>query len=131
MRKIAIIKTREFSDYYDYDNYCSHKIIDTITDWSEVSDDDFKALQHMSSRLGFTILERVDTPGFIAKTVKDYTDMVRAEEARLAEEKKKRDEAALARKMKKELKDKASKEKMLKKLVDELGPDALKSLTES
>ncbi len=130
MRKIAIIKTREFSDYHDYDSYCSHKIIDSITDWDEVEEEDYKVLVTMGPRLGFAILERpLDTSGFIAKTISDYKSMVRAEEKRVAEEKQAREDAALARKMKKELKDKSSKEKMLKKLVDELGPEAVKSLT--
>jgi hypothetical protein len=132
MSKIAIIKTREFNDYHDYDSYCSHKIIDSITDWEEVSDEDLVVLRTMSSRLGFIVLERpVNTPAFIAKTISDYKAMVKAEEARLAKEKRAREDAALARKMKKELKDRASKEKMLAKLVDELGPDAVKSLTKT
>lgn len=129
MRRIAIIKSREFYTG-DYDDYASQKIIDSITDWDEVSDEDFACLQAMAGRLNFSILERpADTGAFIAKTVKEYKDYVKAEEKRVAEEKRLREEAALERKMKKELKDKTSKEKMLKKLIDELGPDAVKSLT--
>jgi hypothetical protein len=130
MRKIAIIKTREFSSYHDYDSHCYHKIIDSITDWDTVTEEDYKGLMSMSSRLGFAILERPDdTTAFIAKTISDYKTMVHEEEKRAKEEKLAREDAALARKMKKELKDKLSKEKMLKRLVDELGPEAVKSIT--
>ncbi len=130
MHKIAIIKTREFSDYRDYDDYSTHKIIDSITDWDEVSSEDLEVLRQMSSSLGFIVLERpANTSAFIAKTVADYKEMVRAEEKRVAAEKKAKENAALERKMKKELKDKASKETMLKRLVAELGPEAVKSLT--
>jgi len=125
-RKIAIITTRDYTRGYgdDYDDY--GKIIESITDWEEVSDEDFKTLTYASSRLGFSLLERpVDTKKFIAKSIADYTAIAKAEEIRAAEEKKAREEAALQRKFKKELKDKVSKEKMLKKLIEELGPEAL------
>jgi hypothetical protein len=122
--KIAIITTRDFTRGYgdEYDNY--GKIVESITDWEEVSDEDFKTLIYASSRLGFSVLERpTDIKKFIAKSIADYTAIAKAEEIRAAEEKKKREDAALERKFKKELKDKASKEKMLKKLMEELGVD--------
>lgn len=120
--KIAIIKTREFENYSDYDNYSMQKIVESITDWEEVSDEDFKTLQFALPRIGCTMLERpVDEKVFIAKTISDYKVYAKAEEARAAEEKKKKEAVALEKKFKKELKDKASKEAMLKKLADELG----------
>jgi hypothetical protein len=127
--KIAIITTREFTRGYgdEYDDYS--KIIDSITDWEEVSDEDYKTLQYAAPRLNFAIIEQpLDTKKFIAKSIADYTAIAKAEALREAEEKKKREEAALARKFKKELKDKASKEKMLKKLIEELGPEALTNI---
>lgn len=120
--KIAVIKTREFENYSDYDNYSMQKIVESITEWEEVSDEDFKALQFALPRIGCTIIERpMNEPAFIAKTLADYKAFAKAEEAKAAEEKRKREEAALERKFKKELKDKASKEKMLAKLAKELG----------
>ena len=124
--KIAIITTRDSTRGYgdDYDDY--GKIIDSITDWAEVSDEDYKTLTYASSRLNFKIIEQpTDTGAFIAKSIADYTAIAKAEAIRAEEEKKKRDDAALARKFKKELKDKDSKLKMLKKLQEELGPEAL------
>lgn len=118
--KIAIIKYIEHCPGYGDDGY--EMITHIITDWAEVTDDEYKTLRAASSTLGFAIIEQpTDLPKFVAKTVADYKAWALAEEARLAEEKKKREEAALQRKFKKELKDKASKEAMLKKLADELG----------
>jgi len=119
-RYIAIIKSRE---YYsgDYDEY-NHKLIESITDWEEVSDEDFKTLQSASYRLEFTLLERpTNVKAFVAKTIEDYKKLVKADNERIEQEKKAREEAALQRKFKKELKDKASKEKMLVKLAQDLG----------
>jgi len=124
--KIAIITTRDYTRGYgdDYDDY--GKIIESITDWEEVSDEDFKTLQYAASRLNFSVVEQpTDTKKFIAKSIADYTAIAKAEAIREAEEKQKRADAALARKFKKELKDKDSKLKMLKKLQAELGPEAL------
>ena len=122
--KIAIIKTREYLPGYGDDGY--EMIVQSIIDWEEVSDDEYRTLLAAQGILGFVILEQpTDTKKFIAKTVADYKAWALAEEQRRAEEKKKREEAALARKFKKELKDKESKLKMLKKLQDELGSEAL------
>lgn len=118
--KIAIITTREVYDRYGDD---SNTIINNITEWTVVSDEDYKLLQKASIRqYNFAILEQpVDTPAFIAKTIADYLVAAKAEEKRAAEEKKKREAAALARKHKKELKDRESKLELLKKLQAELG----------
>jgi len=120
--KIAIITSREYySGEYDEDY---HKIVDSITDWEEVSDEDFKLLQYASPRLGFSIIERpIDARKFIAKTIADYKAIALAEEEREAKEKKERADAALARKFKKELKDRESKIKMFNKLKEELGQE--------
>lgn len=127
--KIAIIKTRTFENYSEYDSYSIQRIVESITDWEEVSDDDYNLLVSASSRSGYQVLEQpTDTKKFIGKTISDYKKFVEEENARLAEEKKQREEAALQRKFKKELKDQKSKEKMLQKLVAELGPDAVQSV---
>jgi hypothetical protein len=122
-RKIAIITTREYYSGYDGEDY--NKIVESITDWEEVSDEDFKTLQFAAGRMNFQILEQpTDMKKFVAKTIADYKAVALAEAAAMAEEKRKREEAALARKFKKELKDRESKLKMLKKLQEELGADA-------
>lgn len=127
--KIAIITTRDIS-ISDYDGYdTTHTIAQSITDWDEVTHEEFLLLQQASYRVGFKIIERpVDTPAYVAKTIADYKAIAAAEEAKAAKEKKEREDAALARKFKKELKDKASKEKMLAKLSEELGVEIVKKV---
>jgi len=122
--KIAIITTRDIYSNYGDDH---DTIIDSITDWTEVSETEFKTLMYAAPRLKFSVIEQpTDTGAFIAKTIADYLAISKAEEKREAEAQKKREEAALARKYKKELKDKESKLRMLKKLQEELGSEALK-----
>jgi len=125
--KIAIIITKySYADQYGDDDY---RIIDSITNWEEVSDQEFKSLKAMENKLGYHVIEQpADTSAFVKKTVSDYKAYVQAEEKRLAEEKEKRDKAALERKLKKEMKDTKSKSELLARLVKELGPDAVKSV---
>jgi len=119
-RKIAIIKTRDYYPGYGDDGF--EVIIQSITDWTEVTDDEYKTLNAASATLGFKILEQpIDTPKFVAKTVADYKAWALAEEARKVTEAKERAAKALERKFKKELKDKTTKIAMLKKLQEELG----------
>lgn len=124
---IAIIYGRELSQYDSYhDDYSTMKIVESITDWEEVTDEEFKILRFQSSRMNYSIIVRpTDTKKFIAKTIADYLAVAKVEEEKAVKEKKEREDAALARKFKKELKDRASKEKMLAKLVQELGPEAV------
>lgn len=127
-RKIAIIKTREFNTGYD-GTYSTLKLIDSITDWTEVSDDDYEMLSSASHSMNFTVIEQpIDTEVFISKTVKDYKALVEKEKKRAAEEKAQREKAALERKFKKELKDQASKQRMLEKLTAELGVEIVKKI---
>lgn len=122
--KIAIIKVKEYYPGYGDDGY--EMIVQSITDWEEVSDEDYRVLKTAQSQLGYIVLEQpVDTPKFIAKTIADYKAWVLAEEERRQKEAKERADKALERKMKKSLKDKQSKLEMFKKLQEELGPDAL------
>lgn len=120
--KIAIITTGyQCVDQYG-DDY--RRVVESITDWEEVSDEDFKCLKSMEGRLEFAVIERpVDTRSFVKKTVADYKAYAKAEEKRLEEEKRKREEKARERKFKKELKDKESKKALLEKLKAELGEE--------
>jgi len=103
MRKIAIITLGDVGCYEcDYSN-----IITSITEWSEVTDEDFEILKLASSKSytyssklpKFTIIERpIDENLFICKTIDDYRAMIVTEENRKAEEKRKRAESAEKRK---------------------------------
>jgi len=128
--KIAIISIRKVPyAYYDSygDNYGDVLVANSITEWEEVTDEEYELLLRAEQHHGtFKVIEQVvNQKEFIAKTVSDYKKLLAAEEARLADEKRKKEEAALQRKFKKELKDKESKQKMLEKLASELGVEVV------
>ena len=118
--KIAIITSRNV--YSNYGDECN-TIINNITEWTTVTHEDYLLLQKAAARqYNFAILEQpVDTPAFIAKTIADYLEVAKAEEAKAEADKKKRAAQALARKHKNELKDRESKLELLNKLKAELG----------
>lgn len=123
--KIAIITTRDV--YYNYGDGCN-TVINNITEWTTVSHEDFVMLQQASHKMlyerQFVILEQpVDTPAFIASTIADYIEMAKKQSAEEAAAKKIHAAAALARKQKKELKDRKSKVALLMKLKAELGDE--------
>ena len=123
-RKVAILLT---TDVYNYDDYNDeHRaIVNSITEWEEISNEDFQVLQSASYRKGFKILEQPAHPvDFIAKTVSEEVARAKEEAARLEKEKLARAEAAKLKKYKKDLKDKESKIALLKKLQAELGEEA-------
>jgi hypothetical protein len=114
---VAILITTD--TYNDYD-----QLSNSITEWEEISHEDFLVLQAASYRKGFKILEQpVDVKDFIAKTVSEEIARAKAAATKLEEEKAKRAEAAKLKKYKKDLKDKESKIALLKKLQEELGSE--------
>ena len=116
--KVAILIT---TDVYDYDDDYRH-IVNSVTEWEEISHEDFAVLQKASYRKGFKILEQpVDIKEFVAKTVSEEIARAKEEAIKLEEDKVKRAEAARLKKYKKDLKDKESKIALLKKLQAELG----------
>lgn len=122
--KIAILKTR---DIYTGDDYGEsyERIVQSITSWEDVTDDEFNTLQFAAPRVGFIMLEQpTNTRSFIDLTIAEYKVIAKAEEEKAAADKKRREETAFERKFKKELKDKASKLKMFNKLKEELGDEA-------
>lgn len=120
--KIAIIKTRDFSN--DYDDMSL--LITSITDWCIVSHDEFIALKEMQNKLNFTVIEQpVLTTEFVANTVADYLECASQEAKRIADHKAAQAQIALDKKNKKAASDRNSKLAMFKRLKEELGPDAL------
>lgn len=122
--KVAILLT---TDVYSYDDYNDdHRaIVNSITEWEEISHEDFVVLQAASYRKGFKIVEQpTNTQDFIAKTVSEEIARAKEEAIKLEKEKVARAEAARLKKYKKDLKDKDSKIALLKKLQAELGEDA-------
>lgn len=97
-RYIAIIQIRDIGCYE-----CEREtIIKSITDWEEVSEEDFKILEKASEKsrystqtTPFIILERPkDTREFILNTVSGYRQLALEEEREREAAKKKREEAA-------------------------------------
>jgi len=125
MKHVAIIVGgyHDF-DYNDY-NSVTKLIASSITEWTEVSDEQFELLKRAQSydyHNRFTLIERpVDEPAYVRKTVDDYVKWAKAEEDKKAKEKQKAAEAALAKKLKREAKTLADKRKLLDKLKEELG----------
>lgn len=125
--KIAILTTKDVTHYCGCGNDCYQEIIDHITEWEIVSHDDFVNLTAASNKFGFVVLEQpVDTEKFIAKNIADYLEMCAAEKKRIEAENRKREADALAKKLKKALKDKESKLELFNRLKAELG-DSVKS----
>lgn len=64
-RKIAIIKTRDgFNEYdYEYDSHSKITILTSITDWEEVSEEDFRMLHNAS----YSIREALIAVGLVGK----------------------------------------------------------------
>lgn len=117
--KVAILLTEDVYDYHD-DGY--DRIVKSITEWEEISHEDFLVLQAASYRKGFKVIEQPLIPkDFIAKTVSEEIARAKAEAIKLEEEKARRAKIAQEKKYKKDLKDKESKIALLKKLQEELG----------
>ncbi len=123
MHKIAIITTKDHYVSSGYDDYSDSKqLIDSITDWAEVTEEEYNALRAYQYQGNYRVLERpVDTPDFILKTVESYKKHVAKLKQDEEAAKKKREEDAAARKIKKQAKDTQSKRAMLEKLKKELG----------
>lgn len=114
-RQIAIINIREIRDY-DHDSFKTI-IASSITDWSEVSDEEYQLLTQYSWRGKFTIVERLDiTKDFVGTTVQEYKEMAKKEKAREDKEEKdrlkKKKERAAAKAAKQAANEKALFEKL-------------------
>lgn len=124
MRKIAIITIHD--DYRsDYDNY--DRIVHSITDWAEVTDDEFFALKNASYRKGYTVIEQqIDQDGFIKRTVAEYLAECAKEAAKEAERKEKEAAKRRERELKRKAKDEASEKALLADLLKKHGTPEIK-----
>ena len=104
MKNIAIITTKDRSYYDDYET-----IICSISDWSEVSDEDYTVLKSWCGRNNsYILLERHDKdPKFIPKLVKEFLSYAQEEAIKRQKEK----EEAERKRAERELKKKAKTEK--------------------
>ena len=117
MREIAICTVREL---YNYDDYT--KIIDSITDWTEVTDEEYNLLVKFSNNYNWSVIERLDKkPNFVLNTVKAALEEVRREEERRRVEKEKADKRKQERLLKKKAKDEAAEKELLEQLLAKHG----------
>lgn len=126
MKQVAIIVTRDVltnSDDYQ-DTYI--KIANSITNWSEVTDEQYEILKRAQTydyHNNFTLIERPQNEmQFIEATVAGYLKWAKKIEDQRAAEEQRRKDAALQRKLKKEAKTKADRLKLLEQLKSEF-PD--------
>ncbi len=130
-RHIAIVTHRDF--YYNYGDDCD-TVVASITDWTEVSEEDYKLLSRYCGTLNndgkynYSIIERKDKQsGFLAKTIEQFKQLAAAEEKAAAEraaaeEQRKKEAAArkAAAKAKRELAKRAETEAAERALLEEL-----------
>lgn len=112
MREIAICTVRELFHYDDYT-----KIVDSITDWTEVTDEEYKLLVKFSSKYNWFVIERLDKkPGFVLSTVKAALEEARLEEEHQRIAKEEADKKKQQRLLKKKAKDEAAEKALLEEL---------------
>lgn len=117
MSEIAIITTKGLEYYDDYS-----KIVNSITDWSEVSDEDYKLLVRYSNKYDWEIIERLDKkPRFILSSVKAASEEVKLEEERQRLAKEEADRKKQERLLKKKAKDEVAEKKLLEQLLAKHG----------
>jgi hypothetical protein len=119
-RKIAIVLSREVPARYD--EYSYEHIIDSISHWEEVTDEDYRLLALAENRLGFTIIEQPTKPReFIDNTISTWKKLAAADALKREQEKKAAEEKALQKKLKAEQKKTETKKQLLERLKAELG----------
>lgn len=121
MREIAIVFCS-----YEGCSECGYRLIPTITEWSKVSEEDFKIIKEGSRKSiqqdcyeHYIIIEKPtfeQQEAFIRKTVQDYVEHEKTEAIRREKEKAERE----AKKQTRELKKRAKTEAQEKALLEEL-----------
>lgn len=113
MSQIAIIKPKLYFDGYDDYN----KIIESISDWSEVTDKELDLIMRYCHNYNYQVIERVDTkPEFIIKTVQQALLEAKKHEEQEAKRKAEAEQKKLDRALKKKAKDEAQELKLLAEL---------------
>lgn len=111
---IAIVNCRDH--YFNYgDDHAM--LIQSISDWSEVTTEELNLLQRFGLNYSWKVIERVDAdPKFIATTVKAALAEVKKQEELQAEAKAKAEAAKAQRELKRQAKTQAEELKLLETL---------------
>jgi hypothetical protein len=116
MRQIAIFKPHLIHYYEDYT-----ALIESITEWSEVTDEEYKLLQQWVAKYDYTMIERVDKkPDFLPKTIAAAIAEAKALDDALKKQKEEAERKRQERALKKLAKDKRQKEELYARLKAEL-----------
>lgn len=118
MKEVAIIDWSYASSYANYD-----KIVNSITDWSVVSDEDFALLRKAVSRKHeLTLIKRTDRDEtFIPTLIADYIKLEKAEQEQEEKAKAERERKRAATALKKKEKTEADEKKLLATLLEKHG----------
>ena len=112
-RLIAIFKPKEVIRDYSY----SDVLNDSITDWSEVTEDEYRILQAWATRHGYVVIERIDkTENFFPKTIASAIEEAKKEQEKIEQA----EQLAKKKKLERELKRKAKAEQQEKELLEAL-----------
>lgn len=118
MRKIAIVTVKE--QWNSYDDYC--KVIESITEWSEVSEEDYELLVKFSYNHDWKVIERLDSdPTFIPRTVEAAIREAHLEAEKVEKQHQAADKKKQERLLKKRAKDEAAEKKLLEQLLAKHG----------
>jgi hypothetical protein len=121
MRKVALIT------YFKgiHDDYYGHQVIPTsITDWQEVSDDDYKLLMYGAAKNKWYVMEQpLDQGKTIVKCIDDGLKIIKAQAEREKQYKAEQERKKLQRLEKK----KEKENKLYEKLKAKYDNDTLKS----
>ncbi len=129
MRKVAIIKVRDVSDYES-----SQLIASSISDWDEVTDEQFDALSKELVYGEYRVIERLtDTAEFIENTVKAHLKRIEKQKKEAEKWQRDREQKANERKQKREAKrvekEREEYEKLKQKFESEKAPKAIRNAT--
>lgn len=127
---MPLIKIIVCEDNYDESYGDSHRVIDSITDWEEVSYDDLKLLRNhiydLTKSLGYSsyrtrlvILEKDTEP--VVKRITDLKEIVAVKLKKAEADKKRRSDAAKLSKAKREATKRANELAKLKDLAEKHG----------
>lgn len=113
MRQIAIITPKIYDSGYDgYD-----KVIESITDWSEVTEEEYKLLYSYCINYDYEIIERQDIkPDFLLKTIEQAKVEAKKHQEKLDKQKEENERKKQAALLKKKAKTEAEEKKLLEQL---------------
>ena len=126
MRNVAIvffrnIESESYGTYGDDYYHVSTLIASRITDWQEISEEEFLLLQKANRhKPEFMIIEKPDNQAqFIENTVSEVLQRIKKEQEQEEERKKEAEQKKLAAKLKKQAKDEAARKALYEKLKSE------------